>query len=220
MKMETAKVRMVVRTEKGQRGVIVEIKDGAKYSVVIQLDGAMAAIPYSVASLKKAALTEAEVVQRDIADGYIKYPVDLDRANRPWIERGWYSELAWVVGYAAQNNALLLHSGQPNRNHVVDDDFEFGKESHGEKFDVVMSNPNFVGLDDALDINFVQGRTGLRLVSLNKEGFWRFLESVGFQPGREHDQNFHVILRQIPDQWLSDFMAGARGAVPRLFSKS
>ena len=212
MKMEDAKIGMVVQTKDGQRAVIVEIKPNSKHYVQIQFDGVMATTPYPIDSLKKVTL---HPVDRDIADGYMRYPMDPERALRPWNFKSWYPELAWVVGYAAQTNAELFHSGQPNGGRPVEDEFEFGASSNGEKFDVIMPNPNFAKLDDVLDINFIH-RSGLRMVSLNKEGFWRFLATLGFETGRAAEQTVHVIRQSIPEAYLADFDAGVRGSVPTL----
>ena len=147
MKMEDAKIGIAVQTKEGKRGVVAEIKPGSKYTVMVQFDGIMATVSYPVDALRKSKLTDAEKIQRDIAEGYVKYPTaDPKRAMRPWVFTRWYSELAWVIGYAAQANAALIHSGQPNGGKSVEDEFEFGVDSNGEKFDVVMSNPNFVGV--------------------------------------------------------------------------
>jgi hypothetical protein len=124
----------------------------------------------------------------------------------------WSQPLAWLVGFAARNNALLRWSGQLNQDSIskqIDDsDFEVGNDSNGEKFDVIIPNPNVPGLDDVLDINFIQ-RNGLRKVSLNKEGFWKFLESLGFQAGKESEQSVSLIRTQIPSEFLADFDSGA-----------
>ena len=212
MRMEDAKVGMRVQMKDGKRASIESIKPGSKFNIQVLFEGALAATPWPVADVKKAALTDEEKLQRDIAEGFIKYPMDPERALRPWVFTRWYPELAWVVGYAAQANAALLHSGQPNGGRPVEDEFEFGVDSNGEKFDVVMSNPNCVGLDDILDINFIQGRTGIRQVSLNKEGFYRFLETLNFQVGREAEQNVHNVRQSIPAEYLADFDAGTRGS--------
>lgn len=145
--------------------------------------------------------------------GFLRYSMDYDRAVRPWAFTQWFSELAWVVGFAAQQNAYLRHSGTPNAGTVVEDEFEFGADSHGEKFDVVIPNPNCAGLDDVLDLNFSQ-RTSVRCVSLNKQGFYRFLESIGFQIGRDQEQCVHNIRKSIPAEYMADFEAGLLGSAP------
>jgi hypothetical protein len=211
MKMEDAKVRMAVQTKDGQRAVIVAIKPNSKHYAEIQFDGITATTPYPIDSLKKVTLRP---VDRDLADGYTRYIMDPERALRPWNFTRWYPELAWVIGYAAQTNAELFHSGQPNGGRPVEDEFEFGASSNGEKFDVIMPNPNFAKLDDVLDINFIH-RSGLRVVSLNKEGFWRFLESLNFQTGRDAEQNVHVIRQSIPEEYVAEFDAGAREGIQR-----
>lgn len=91
-----------------------------------------------------------------------------------------------------------------------DEDFEIGTDSNGEKFDVIIPNPNVIGLDDALDINFIQ-RSTRRTVSLNKEGFFRFLETLGFEIGKQRQQNPEVIKFAVPELWYSEFEAGIRG---------
>lgn len=144
-----------------------------------------------------------------------RYSTDYERADRPWVLSQWYPELAWIVGFAAQQNAYLRHSGQPNEGTAVEDEFEFGADSNGEKFDAVMSNPNYVGLDAALDINFIH-RGSVRRVSLNKQGFWKLLESLGFQVGRDQEQDVYVIQQAIPAEYIADFQAGVRGSVPTL----
>ena len=141
-----------------------------------------------------------------------RYLVDYDRATRKWEFLIWSAELAWIVGFAAQQNAYLRHSGQPNAESVVEDEFEFGADSNGEKFDVVIPNPNYPGLDDALDINFIHGRS-LNRVSLNKEGFWRFLVTMGFQIGRGREQRVDDVRTLIPDDYLTSFQEGIRGLV-------
>lgn len=144
-----------------------------------------------------------------------RYSTDYERAERPWVFTRWYSELAWLVGFAAQQNAYLRHSGQPNGGSAVEDEFEFGADSNGEKFDAVMPNPNYPDLDKTLDINFVH-RNSVRRVSLNKQGFWRFLKSLGFQIGRNQEQPVQVIQQGLPAEYLADFQAGVRGSVPSL----
>ena len=144
----------------------------------------------------------------------VKYTTDYDRAQRPWVFQHWYPELAWIMGFAAQNNAYLRWSGQLDKGSIElnadDEAFEVGSDSHGEKFDVVMPNPNIVGLDDALDINFIQ-RNGRRRVSLNKEGFFKFLVEYGFQIGRGMEQDVNYIAAQIPQDYRADFEAGEQG---------
>lgn len=211
MRIEDIKVGMRVRHDT-RRGGVVEIKPNSKHLVVVLFDGADTPTPYPVSVLRKLALLP---VERDLADGYVRYPMDPERALRPWKFVEWTTELAWIVGYAAQTNASLLHSGQPNAGRSVEDEFAFGPNSNGEKFDVILPNPNFAGLDEVLDINFIH-RGGLRMVNLNKEGFWRFLEGLGFETGRDKDQNVHIIRQSIPQENLADFDAGVRGSVPKI----
>lgn len=215
MRMEDVKIGMRVRLDEA-RGVVVQIKPDAKFLVMVTFDGYGAPLACPVDKLRKLAL---HPIDRDLADGYRRYPMDSERALRSWKFTRWYPELAWVSGYAAQSNAELFHSGQPNGGRSVEDEFEFGPDSNGEKFDVIMSNPNYLGLDDSLDINFIH-RGGLRVVSLNKEGFWRFLESLGFETGRDKEQSVHVVRQSIPKEYLADFDAGARGSVPALTEKA
>ncbi len=146
---------------------------------------------------------------------FYRYSTDYDRAERPWTFTRWYPELAWVVGFAAQQNAYLRHSGQPNSGSAIEDEFEFGADSNGEKFDVVMPNPNYADLDLAIDINFIH-RGSVRRVSLNKQGFWKFLESLGFQTGRNQAQEVQNVRQSVPVEYLADFDAGARGFIPKL----
>jgi hypothetical protein len=141
-----------------------------------------------------------------------RYSTDDKRALRPWVFEQWYPELAWIVGFAAQQNVYLRHSGQPNEGNSVEDEFEFGADSKGEKFDAVMANPNYPELDTTLDINFIH-RGSVRRVSLNKQGFWKFLESLGFQIGKNQEQDVHLIRQSIPAAYGADFDAGVRGAV-------
>jgi hypothetical protein len=157
-------------------------------------------------------VTEKQVNLRD--GDFLRYTVDYERAERPWIFTRWYPELAWVIGFAAQHNAYLRHSGQPNEGSSVEDEFEFGQDSNGEKFDVVMPNPNFSDLDKTLDINFIHRGLSARRVSLNKKGFWQLLESLGFQIGRKREQDVHLIEQSIPAEYVADFRAGVRGTVP------
>ena len=117
------------------------------------------------------------------------------------------------MGFAAQHNAYLRHSGQPNEDSKVSDAFEFGAASNGEKFDVVMSNPNYANLDAILDINFIQ-RGSRKRVSLNKQGFWKFLESIGFQIGRGQEQYVDVVRKSVPAEYLANFEMGVCGSVP------
>jgi hypothetical protein len=147
-----------------------------------------------------------------------RYSTDYDRAARTWTFVRWYPELAWIVGFAAQQNAYLRHSGQPNDGTAVEDEFEFGADSNGEKFDAVMPNPNYIGLDAALDINFIH-RGSPRRVSLNKQGFWKLLESLGFQIGKNQEQDVHAIQQAVPVEYLADFQAGGRGSVPIILDK-
>lgn len=215
MKLGDVTVGMVVRLKDGQRAVVVEVKPDAKYYVRVQLDGALSPISWPVTDMKRAALSDAEKIQRDVDAGFMLYPTaDAERAVRKWTFTKWTSELAWVVGFAAEVNAAMIHSGQPNGGRSVEDEFEPGANSHGEKFDVVMANPNYLGLDDILDINFVQTRVSLRSVSLNKEGFWRFLESLGFENGRDAEQKVSVIRKSVPEEYRADFDMGVRGSVP------
>ena len=144
---------------------------------------------------------------------FVKYVVDYERSQRPWVLE-WGPATAWIVGFAAENNAYLRWSGQLDSDSIAeqadDEDFEVGTRSNGEKFDVVIPNPNYVGLDDVLDINFIQGG-GRRRVSLNKEGFWKFLRSLGFEAGKNKEQDITRIALKVPDEFRDDFHAGMGG---------
>ena len=144
----------------------------------------------------------------------ILYTTDYERAVRPWT-LVWSESVAWIVGFAAQNNAFLRWSGQFDKATLAEDSnpsevFEEGTASHGEKFDVIIPNPNFAGLDDALDINFIS-RGSTATVSLNKEGFFRFLKSLGFEVGKGVEQDKTSIRTRVPQEYSAAFDAGARG---------
>ena len=146
---------------------------------------------------------------------FVKYVVDYERSQRSWV-LGWTPATAWIVGFAAENNAYLRWSGQLDSDSIAeqadDEDFEVGTRSNGEKFDVVIPNPNYVGLDDALDINFIQGG-GRRRVSLNKEGFWKFLRSIGFEAGKNKEQDTTRVALKVPEEFRDDFRAGMCGQI-------
>ena len=212
--MKIARIFQGMRVEAtdGRLGTVISV---SKYTVKVQFDGTPEAVSVLPEALKVAKVNPLE---RDLNAGLHRYSTDYLRALRPWAQ-DWSSELAWIVGFAAQNNAFLRHSGQPNGGRTVEDEFDFGADSNGEKFDAIMSNPNYAGLDAVLDINFIHrnpSKCGLRTVSLNKEGFWRFLESIGFQVGSNQEQTVAVIRQAVPERYLADFDAGVRGSVPPL----
>jgi hypothetical protein len=213
MKKERINLKMRVEFADGRIGTVINLRPDSKYLVNVLIDG-LGEVSTLAEVLKVA---KVNPLARDLADGFYRYSTDQARAIRKWEFKRWYPELAWIVGFAAQQNAALVHSGQPNGGRAVEDEFQFGKDSHGEKFDVVMSNPNYAELDDVTDINFIHrdaSKRGLRTVQLNKEGFYKFLESLGFKVGREQDQDVVSIRREIPTEYLADFDAGTRGSVP------
>jgi hypothetical protein len=86
--------------------------------------------------------------------------------------------------------------------------------AHGEKFDVVVRNPNYPGLDNLLDINFIQ-RGNTSRVSLNKQEFFKFLLGLGFRDGRGQQQDAPSIACRVPEEYQESFNMGIRGLIPQ-----
>jgi hypothetical protein len=142
------------------------------------------------------------------------YHTDDARASRPWVA-AWSESVAWIVGFLAMNNAHLRHSGQRQQNLTVEtESFEEAELAHGEKFDVVVRNPNYPGLDDLLDINFIQ-RGNTSRVSLNKQEFFKFLLGLGFRDGRGQQQDAPSIACRVPEEYQESFNMGIRGLIPQ-----